>query len=155
MSVILSEVEGIMNNRPLAMVNDDTDDLTPITPAELIMGRRMDLLPDPNIQKNETKFSHLWRKRQQVLNAFWKRWKNDYLLNQDVRKKWKTPSTEDLLHRLILIRDDNMARNEWKLGRVVETFTSKDGFVRSVLVKTGTSTLRRPVQKLSLLENIS
>jgi hypothetical protein len=115
----------------------------------------MDPLPDPNIRKNETKFSHLWRKRQQVLNAFWKRWKNDYLLNQDVRKKWKTPSTEDLLHRLILIRDDNMARNEWKLGRVVETFTSKDGFVRSVLVKTGTSTLRRPVQKLSLLENIS
>ena len=155
MSVILSEVEGIVNNRPLATVTDDPDDLTPITPAELIMGRRMDPLPDPNIRKNETKFSHLWRKRQQVLNAFWKRWKNDYLLNQDVRKKWKTPSTEDLLHRLVLIRDDNMARNEWKLGRVVETFKSKDGFVRSVLVKTGTSTLRRPVQKLSLLENIS
>jgi Family of unknown function (DUF5641) len=155
MSVILSEVEGIVNNRPLATVNDDPDDLTPITPAELIMGQRMDPLPDPNIQKNVTIFSHLWKKRQQVLNAFWKRWKNDYLLNQDVRKKWKTPSTEDLMHRLVLIRDDNMARNEWKLGRVVETFTSKDGFVRSVLVKTGTSTLRRPVQKLSLLENIS
>jgi hypothetical protein len=49
MSVILSEVEGIVNNHPLATVADDPDDLTPITPAELIMGREMDPLPDPNI----------------------------------------------------------------------------------------------------------
>ena len=146
MSILLTEIEGMVNNRPLSTVTDEPDDLTPITPAELIIGRRMDPLPDPNLRKNHTNFPHLWRKRQEVLNSFWKRWRHDYLLSQDVRKKWRTPSHENLRHKIVLIRDDNLSRNEWKLGRIIETFPSKDGFIRSVLVKTPTSTLRRPIQ---------
>ena len=70
LAIILAEVEGIVNNRPLSTVTDHPDDLTPITPAELIIGRRMDPLPDPNLRKNETNIVHLWRKRQATLNAF-------------------------------------------------------------------------------------
>jgi hypothetical protein len=154
MSILLTEIEGMVNNRPLSTVTDEPDDLTPITPAELVIGRRMDPLPDPNIRKNHTNFPHLWRKRQEVLNSFWKRWRHDYLLSQDVRKKWRTPSHENLKYKIVLIRDDNLSRNEWKLGRIIETFPSKDGFIRSVLVKTPTSTLRRPIQRIALLESI-
>jgi hypothetical protein len=154
MSILLTEIEGMVNNCPLSTVTDEPDDLTPITPAELIIGRRMDPLPDPNLRKNHTNFPHLWRKRQEVLNSFWKRWRHDYLLSQDVRKKWRTPSHENLQHKIVLIRDDNLSRNEWKLGRIIETFPSKDGFIRSVLVKTPTSTLRRPIQRIALLESI-
>ena len=154
LAIILAEVEGIVNNRPLSTVTDHPDDLTPITPAELIIGRRMDPLPDPNLRKNETNIVHLWRKRQATLNAFWKRWRNDYLLSQDIRKKWQKPTDDQILNRVVLIRDDNMSRNEWKLGRIVETYKSKDNLVRSVLVKTQTSLLRRPIQKISLLENV-
>ena len=114
----------------------------------------MDPLPDPNLRKNETNIVHLWRKRQATLNAFWKRWRNDYLLSQDIRKKWQKPTDDQILNRVVLIRDDNMSRNEWKLGRIVETYKSKDNLVRSVLVKTQTSLLRRPIQKISLLENV-
>jgi len=154
LSVILTEVEAIVNNRPLAIVSDHPDDLTPITPAELIIGRRMDQLPDPNPRKNETSIGHLWRKRQHTLNAFWKRWRNDYLLCQDIRKKWHKPTDDHLLNKVVLIRDDNISRNDWKLGRIQETFKSKDGLIRTVLVKTQTSLLRRPIQRLALLENV-
>ena len=154
LAFILTEVKGVVNNQPLATVTDHPDDLTPITPAELIIGRRMDPFPDPNLRKADTKIVDLWRKRQATLNAFWKRWKNDYLLSQDVRKKWQTPTDNQLLNRVVLIRDDNMSRNEWKLGRIVETYKSRDGLIRSVQVKTQKSLLRRPIQRISLLENV-
>ena len=156
LSVILTEIEGIVNNRPLATVTDHPDDLVPITPAELIIGRRMETLPDPNFRNkvNETKIQHLWRKRQHVLNSFWKRWRHDYLLAQNVRKKWHNPSHEDLLNKVVLIQEDNLSRNEWKMGRIIETVKSKDGLIRTVIVKTSTSTLKRPIQRIALLENV-
>ena len=154
LATILIECEGIINSRPLGMVSDHPDDLTPITPAELIIGRKMTHLPDPNPRKTETNLVHLWRKRQATLNAFWKRWQKDYLLNQDLRKKWHKPANDQLLNQVVLLKEDNMSRNEWRLARIIQTFPSKDGLIRSVLVKTPTSTLRRPVQKLALLENV-
>jgi hypothetical protein len=154
LSVILTEVEGMVNNRPLSSVTDHPDDLTPITPAELIIGRRMCQLPDPNPQKSTTPINHLWKKRQHTLNAFWKRWNHDYLLEQNVRKKWPAPSEENLLNKIVLIRDDTLSRNVWKMGKIVDTVKSKDNLVRTVLVKTPTSILRRPIQRISLLENV-
>ena len=40
-SILLTEIEGMVNNRPLSTVTDEPDDLTPITTAELIIGRWM------------------------------------------------------------------------------------------------------------------
>jgi len=154
LSIILTECEAICNNRPLANVSDDPLDLTPVTPAELIIGRRMDQLPDSNMRIDVTNFQHLWRKRQHTLNAFWKRWTHDYLLAQACRKKWYAPTEIDILNRVVIIKDDGLSRNQWKLGRVIETIKSKDGLIRTVVVKTKDSTLRRPVQRISLLENV-
>jgi hypothetical protein len=52
-----------------------------------------------------------------------------------VRKKWQTPSHESLQDTIVLIRDNNLARNEWKMGKIIETFPSKNGLIQSVLVK--------------------
>lgn len=152
--LILQEVEAVVNNRPLGTTSNNPEDLTPITPMELINGRRLEQLPDPNKQINQTSFAHLWRKRQAILNQFWKRWHNDYLINQNIRRTWKNPTNEDLLGKIVLIKDDSLSRNEWKIARIIETITSKDGLIRNVVVKTHSSTLRRPVQKLALLENV-
>ena len=64
----------------------------------------------------------------------------------------------------MIIKDDNLPRNQWKLARVIEVFKSKDGHVRSVMLVTADSTLdnkgkrtkpvkvvERPVHKLVLL----
>ena len=150
--LILTEIEAVVNNRPLAVVREDLDELAPITPMELVNGRRLDQIPDPKAPKRSTNFSHLWKKRQVILNQFWKRWHNDYLLEQSIRKKWKTPRSEDLMGKIVLIKDDNLSRNAWMIGRIVEILPSKDGLVRNVMVKTSSSLLRRAVQKLALFE---
>jgi len=121
---------------------------------ELVSGRKLEQIPDPRAPMTNTNFSHLWKKRQAILNQFWKRWSKDYLLEQSVRKIWKLQNFADLRDKIVLIKDDHLSRNEWVIGRVVEILPSKDGLTRNVVVKTGKSTLRRPVQKLALFQNV-
>ena len=65
---------------------------------------------------------------------------------------------------VVIIKDDNLPRNQWRLARVVQTYPSDDGLVRKVklvvadpsLDRRGSRTptpvfLDRPVQKLVLL----
>ncbi len=81
-------------------------------------------------------------------------WSTNYLVEQEVRRKWKNPSTENQLDKIVLIReDDKLSRNVWKIGRIIQVHPSKDGLIRNVTVKTASQTLRRPVQKLAVFEN--
>jgi hypothetical protein len=155
LAVVFAEVESIVNNRPLSLVSEDTDEMEPITPAELVIGRRMNHVPDPyNRAKEIGSLKPMWIKRQRLLNSFWKRWSKDYLVNLQVRQKWRTPKIEQLDGRIVLIRDDNVSRNVWKMGRIVEQFIGKDGLVRACRLKTPTGYIRRPIQRLALLESI-
>ena len=53
----------------------------------------------------------------------------------------------------MLVFDDNKPRNSWPLGRILEVYTNrKDGLVRFVKLKTSTSELVRPIDKIVLLE---
>ena len=53
---------------------------------------------------------------------------------------------------LVLIADEKNHRGKWPLGKVVDVFRRKDGYVRSTKVKTGLTVLTRPVAKLCFLE---
>ena len=44
---------------------------------------------------------------------------------------------------VVLMKDDDLPRNQWKLVRVEENLPSEDGFVRKVMLAIGTTTLDR------------
>jgi len=48
----------------------------------------------------------------------------------------------------VLVYDENAARGKWPLGKIIEVYPDRSNRVRQVLVKTVTSTLRRPISKL-------
>jgi len=154
LAVILHEIEQVVNGRTLGVTTDEPSEWVPISPAELVAGRRLEQLPDPKVPLQNTNFGHLWKRRQAILNQFWKRWSASYLQDQAVRKKWFNPSATDLIGRVVLIKDDKLSRNEWLVGRIIEAIPSKDGLIRNVVVKTPTSKLHRAVQKLALFEQI-
>ncbi len=59
----------------------------------------------------------------------------------------------NLMGRIVIINDDNLMKNEWKMGRIIECYWGRsDEHIRSVDLKTTTGVIRRPVQQLSLLE---
>lgn len=63
---------------------------------------------------------------------------------------------------VVIIKDENLHRSEWRLGRIQETYPDKDGLVRKVRLAVGDRSsdpksqprvtyLERPIQKLVLL----
>jgi hypothetical protein len=52
---------------------------------------------------------------------------------------------------IVIVVDDQVPRNWWPLGRVVEVMKDSKGFVRRARVKTKTSIVDRPISKLCVL----
>ena len=109
-----------------------------------------------------------WRRVQHLANKLWKRWRKEYLQNLQVRSKWNKTLPNVEIDDVVIVCDDNLPRSRWRLGRVVETFPSKDGLVRSVRLSMGSISLdktrrptsppcflNRPIHKLVLLMKAS
>lgn len=47
MSTLLSQIEATLNSRPLYQMSSDPNDLSPLTPAHLIIGHSLTTPPDP------------------------------------------------------------------------------------------------------------
>ena len=87
-----------------------------------------------------------------TLNYFWKRWSKEYLATiRDLQKVKANKGVLDIkVDDIVLIAQDKMPRQFWRLGRVLKVFTSRDNKVRAAEVKVGKTEhiIRRPVNKL-------
>ena len=75
----------------------------------------------------------------------------EYLPIMQQRSKWHNPKQNLHPDDLVIIVDDTAPRSSWLMGRVVKALPGPGGLVRSVLVKTKSSILQRPIHKLCLL----
>ena len=67
----------------------------------------------------------------------------DYLDSINKRQKWTGEQRNISVGDVVLLCDENKERNNWKLARVVECFTSNDGLVRSVKIQLASNELDR------------
>jgi hypothetical protein len=86
-----------------------------------------------------------------MANIFWTRWKREYLQTLQARTKWNQPKRNIEIGDIVLIKDENTARNDWPMARVVNVRQDSKGFVRSATLKLSFSTQERPIDKLVLL----
>ena len=162
----MCEAEAIVNSRPLT-----TDGLTtpsspePLTPNHLLTMKANVLLPPPGDFKRADLYPRKrWRGVQHLANEFWNRWKKDFLQSLQERQKWNRVRPNIQTNDIVLLKDDNLPRNQWQLARVVETEPDSDGLVRKVKIMVAdrssdqsgqrvkpASMLERPIQKLVLL----
>jgi len=163
------EIEAILNARPLSYVS--TEDIEePLTPSHLIYGDRLLSLPDhlthccalydEDFEIAPTQASKRVKHLNNVLNHFWRRWRQEYLLelrecHRYSRGRESTTTVE--VGDIVLLYDDALPRSFWKLARVQKLITGRDGKTRGAIVKVpaksgGTTTLRRPVQLFYPLE---
>ena len=163
---LFCEAMAIVNSRPLSVSNlHDPFAPEPITPNQLLTMKSKVVLPPPgNFQKPDLYCRARWRRIQYLANVFWTRWRKEYLHTLQARTKWTSPRWNLQAGDIVLVKDDNLPRNQWHLGRVLETTTSDDQLVRSVKLAVGDrslnengrrstplSTLERPIHKLVLL----
>lgn len=162
----LYEAMSIVNSRPLTVDNlSDPNSLEPITPNHFLTMKSTIALPPPGKFTREDLYARKrWRHVQYLAEQFWSRWRKEYLSNISVRQRWHTPRRNLLVGDIVIVKDSDLPRHKWSLGRVVETTIDSDGLVRRVRVHLGDknleknlqglskpSVIERPVQKLVLL----
>ena len=152
LQTVLCEVESIINGRPLTSISDDVNDLLPLTPYHLLLLKSQPTMPPGIFSKNDAYTRKCWKQVQYIADLFWTRWTREYLPLLQERQKWSRPRRNLSTGDVVLLVDSSSPRNSWLMGRVVETLPDSSGAVSKSEVKTKTSILERPVNKLCLLE---
>ena len=122
----------------------------PLLPNHLLTQKSRVLLSPPrNFVRQDLYLQKRWRRVQYLANIFWTRWRHEYLNYINKRQKLTGKQRNIEVNDIVLISDENTARNEWRLARVVECYTSRDNLVRSVKLKLATSQLNKDGKQLS------
>ena len=153
-STLLTQVEAMLNSRPLEPLSDDPDDISTLTPAHFLIGQPLSSLPEPSVEHSSISPSARWRLIQQQTQRFWTQWSSHYLQRQLSISKWHHPSNEIKVGSLVLITDERFPPSKWPLARVITLHPGKDGLTRVVTLRTATTSLVRPIAKLAVL-NVS
>ena len=152
---LLTEAECIVNSVPLTIDSLSDPDCLPLCPINLLTLKTKVVLPPPGtFQKHDLYCRKRWRQVQHLANEFWTRWRKEYVSNLQSRQKWINKEPNFQVNDIVLVKDENLPRNQWPLARVQKVFPDEsDGLVRKVqlYVPTSKSNLVRPIHKLLLL----
>ena len=151
---LLTEVESILNTRPLTRASDDVNDLEALTPNHILIGRHRNwtYMAD-NINEKDVSSRKRWRQVQALGGIFWQRWKQEYLPTLTKRPKGTDHVPNLKVDDLVLVSDTETKRRKWPLGRITRVMPGEDGVVRVAEVKTKDGVYTRPVVKLYRLED--
>ncbi|XP_060577620.1 uncharacterized protein LOC132734785 [Ruditapes philippinarum] len=149
---LMTEAEKIMNDRPITQVSNDPRDLPSLTPNMLLLMKENSSVPPGVFRKEDQYAKRWWRQVQYMADVFWRRWTREYLPSLQCRQKWQKSTRDVVEGDLVLVADENMPRGQWPLGKVMKVIKSRDGHVRSCVVRARGSELVKPVTKLCLLE---
>nr|CAD2205963.1 unnamed protein product [Meloidogyne enterolobii] len=168
MLTFTTEVEGILNMRPLTTIdeNPDVPGLIPLRPVDFLCPQRNLCLEleipktDDSIMNFVIKYKDSFVFTEFLLNELWKRWKKEYLIWLRDRSQWamKGPRSqtkrEPNVGEIVILEEEFVPRNLWKIAKIVELLDTKDGrCVRNVKILLPNGTIvSRPINKLYPLE---
>jgi len=149
---VFCEIEAIINSRPITKASMDPNDLEALTPNHLLLLKTSPTLPPGVFEPSDIYAQRRWKQVQYMSNLFWKRWVKEYLPQLQERQKWIGVKRNLTVGDLVIIMDSTAPRNSWPVGRVIQSFPDRRGFVRQVRIKTRSSCLDRPITKVCLLQ---
>ena len=159
MSTILSEIETVINNRPLTFIYNELTE-QPLTPNHLIYGRQLERSNNlPNNVPNKVGVVKQYDHVNNLITHYWNRWSNEYLvgLREYRQKPYKNNRNKNIkINDVVLILNDKPPRATWKFERITKLRNSNDGHIRGATVVVHSngrlSVLNRPVNKLIPIE---
>ncbi|XP_055527652.1 uncharacterized protein LOC129720227 [Wyeomyia smithii] len=147
----LTEIEGVLNARPLTHVPIENDAAPALTPNHWLLGSSDGSKPWTDLNVNSLALHRGWHLSQQIGNHFWKRWLREYLPEITRRTKWHRAVPPIKRNDIVLIADPDLPRNCWPKERVIGV-VNRDGQVRTVTIKTATGVYERPAVKVAVLD---
>ncbi|XP_055715021.1 uncharacterized protein LOC129809234 [Phlebotomus papatasi] len=150
MSIILCQIEAVLNSRPLFQLPSvsDVKDPSCLTPGHFLVGSALTQLPDPNLGHLLINRLDRWQLCQRLQQNFTDQWKRDYLHTLQTRVKWSKEFPNIKVGDVVLHLDEQTPSTSWPLGLISSVFPGKDGKIRVVDVTTAKGKFRRPITKI-------
>ncbi|GBM35801.1 hypothetical protein AVEN_108988-1 [Araneus ventricosus] len=148
---LTSQIEAILNSRPLTSLSADVDDKEVLTPAHFLIGRSIMAIVEPSLIDFETNRFNVWQRILKLVQTIWKRWSLSYLNGLQQRKKLVVNNENLKIGDMVLIREENLSPCKWLMGRVIALYPGRDNKVRVVDVKTSKGIYKRSINKFSVL----
>ena len=153
-NTIIIEIEGILNRRPLTPMSTDPSDTEAITPAHILypstFAHSSTTIVPPN--GDASAFRNSWKQAQSRINAFWKIWSTEYLALLHARSKWRQTKRDLKEGDLVILVDESVKRNDWRMARVLSTEGSGNHVRRAKVKRSDGKILLKDRTKLVHLE---
>ena len=155
-TTVITEIEAILNRRPLTAISTDSRDCEALTPAHILypatFAHSSTSLTAYSSPTAAEALRSAWKKAQARVNSFWKKWSQEYVVMLHDRKKWEKTSKDLSVGDLVLIVDDQLARHAWKLGRIVDIEGDATHIRKAMVKRADGKLLHRDRTKLVHLE---
>ena len=103
----VTEVEFVLNARPLTPFSSDPTDPKPLTPNDVLLPHPGSGLPPDDLPK-EGLLRRRWRQTQLLVNRFWRRFQKEYLALLYLRSKWLVERRNVKIGDLVLVAETNL-----------------------------------------------
>lgn len=147
-STVLTQIEAVLNSRPMSPMSTDPNDFSPLTPAHFLICRPLTSPATEDLTAEQPSRLSRYARIELLRQHFWQRWAKEYIAELQLRTKWKTKKADITLDSLVLIKDDNLPPLKWRLGRVTRLYPGNDGVSRVADIRTATGTIRRAFSKI-------
>lgn len=147
-STVLTQIEAVLNSRPMSPLSTDPCDFLPLSPAHFLIGRPLTAPACTDLTSSSTNRLLRYDRVEQLRQHLWQRWSKEYISELQARTKWKYEKEDIALNTLVLIKEDALPPLRWRLGRVLRVFPGKDGVSRVADVSTTTGIVKRAFSKI-------
>ena len=148
LSTILTEVESVLNCRPLTyLYRDEGGEEYALTPSHLIYGRNVsesnenyhEVVSTYESLSSRAKYHH------RLLSQFTKQWKNEYLLGLLESTKLNAYGKKLVVNvdDIVMLKDDQTKRSFWKICKIIELKSGTDGNIRAARIQLVTDKSKR------------
>ncbi|KAK2895109.1 hypothetical protein Q8A73_014597 [Channa argus] len=118
LSTLMAEVCAIINARPIAPISSDPESPFLLTPAMILTQKTSSSYPPPGTFGTSDLYHKQWKRVQHLANMFWDRWRREYLFTLQTRSKWQQNRPNIKEGDLVLLKDDQVQRNEWPMALI-------------------------------------
>ncbi|EYC05914.1 hypothetical protein Y032_0079g1255 [Ancylostoma ceylanicum] len=169
----LCEIESVVNSRPLTTLGDHSSPCEVLRPIDFVYkdirhGTTQlfprtdeddpDYLPFPELSSQKAAKEAL-TETERLTKKFWTMWKHEYLVelrdrHQLFGKNHKATNREPHIGDVVIMDEDNhTSRGQWPLAVIIDIVRSRDGSIRSVILRANTGReVQRPLNRIIPLE---
>ena len=158
MVTLFTEIEAVVNSRPLTEVSSDPRDVQALTPSHFLLGKTFNEQFPVSLDENATLSSPkdlftAYSVRNASLKLFWDAWLHQYIRNLPPLSAATKVEKPIIVGTLVLVRDGSKNRSHWPIARIIKTYPGRDKIVRAVdILLTNGTVLKRSVDNLVRLE---